>query len=173
MVTVARNLAIFLWVGLFASNAFSIAEGEAFPKIKIQGLNSDQLSLETLQGKVTILNFWATWCEACKVELVEMQSEFQELLREKDFQFAFVSLDKDPEKATAWVQGHLKDADAFMKHLFKDPSFEAADELGIDSFPMTLVIDTNGKVVKIQRGFKPGEGSTQELAQIARQLLKD
>jgi thiol-disulfide isomerase/thioredoxin len=152
--------------------AFSIAEGDHFPDVKIASLGDNAFDRNKLAGKVTIINFWATWCEACKIELVEMQDEFAELMLNPNFQFVFVSLDKDVEKAKAWVQGHMKQADQYLKYLLQDPIFAAADELGVDAFPMTLVIDQTGKVVKIQRGFKEGENSTKELAKMAGALLK-
>jgi hypothetical protein len=50
-----------------------------------------------------------------------------------------------------------------VEHLFYDDSFKLADSLGVDSFPMTLVVDASGKVIKKQSGFKEGSGSTEAL----------
>ncbi len=95
-----------------------------------------KLDEASLSGKVNVVNFWATWCEACKVELVEMEEEFSSLIKEnKDFQFSFVSLDKDPKKAEAWVKKNLKNPELFLKYLFKDPEFKSAEKLEIESFP--------------------------------------
>jgi thiol-disulfide isomerase/thioredoxin len=121
---------------------------------------------------VTVVNFWATWCAACKVELVEMEQQLRPLLGEKDFQAAFVSLDKEPAKAAEWFQGNLKEPAPFLKRLFVDPRFEAADKLSVDAFPMTLVIGRDGKIAHLQRGFKEGQGSTEAIAKIAGELLK-
>ena len=50
----------------------------------------------------------------------------------------------------------------------KRNSFKLADALGIESFPMTLVVDASGKVLKIQDGFKEGSGSTEALFEALR-----
>ena len=164
---------VLAWVCVgWPIGANAVVEGQKFPDVRIAGMTKGQIAPKTLVGKVTIINFWATWCEACKVELKEMQADFAELLKDPRFQFAFVSLDKDPQKAVTWVENNLKDPKVYLSYLFKDPEFQVADELDIDSFPMTLVIDATGKVVKIQRGFKEGEGSTKALASLAGSLLK-
>jgi thiol-disulfide isomerase/thioredoxin len=159
---------------LNASLARAVVDGDALPKLAIkgyQGAGGGELNNASLPGKITLINFWATWCAACKVELVEMEDQLKPLLGESDFQVAFVSLDKEPEKAAAWFLGNLKDPDTFLKRLYLDSKFETADELKVDSFPMTLIIGRDGKVARVQRGFKEGEKSTEELVRFAGKLL--
>jgi thiol-disulfide isomerase/thioredoxin len=152
--------------------AFGIEKGTQFPPIQIKHHQSGAIDPTTLKEKVTIINFWATWCEACKVELVEFEDYLRPYLNEDAFQVAFVSLDKEPAKAVEWFQSNMKEPDTYMKHLYVDPSFAAADVLAVDSFPMTLVIGKDGKVVYVQKGFKEGEGTTEKLIKVAADLLK-
>jgi thiol-disulfide isomerase/thioredoxin len=159
------------WLGV-AQAATAVDVGQALTGLSVKGYKSGELTPEALQGKVTVVNFWATWCAACKVELVEMEELLKPHLGEPDFQAAFVSLDKDPAKAAEWFQSHLKQPEPFLARLFVDPKFETADKLSVDAFPMTLVIGRDGKVVHLQRGFKEGQGSTQELAKLTAELLK-
>lgn len=153
------------------AKAVTVGESIAGTVIKKHEKGPD-LSDTTLKGKITVVNFWATWCAACKVELVEMEDHLKTLFGEKDFQIAFVSLDKEPEKAADWMRSNLKTPDQFLTRLYDDPKFEVADKLTIDSFPMTLVIGRDGKVAHIQRGFKEGEGSTEALAKLTQSLLR-
>lgn len=156
-----------------AQRALAIAENEAFPSsLTIKAYKTGVLDRQMLAGKVTVINFWATWCESCKVELVEMEEKFQSLLENKDFQLAFVSLDKDPDKAGGWLSGHLKKPDTFLNLLYKDPDFAAAETLGIDAFPMTLVISKDGVVRYIQKGFEEGTQSTEKIIDFAKKLLQ-
>ena len=152
--------------------AHAIDVGDDFPKVKIAAYqNGGDISFEGLKGKVTIINFWATWCEACKVELKEMQTAFPALLKHADARVAYVTLDKEPAKAEDWVKAELNNARDFMSQLYKDPAFSAADVIKVDAFPMTLVIGKDAKVKHIQRGFKEGEGSTAKLVDQAKALL--
>jgi len=153
--------------------AFAIAENEAFPtSLAIKAYKSGVLDHTKLSGKVTVINFWATWCESCKVEIVEMEEKFQPLLENKDFQLAFVSLDKDPDKAGGWLSGHVKKPEIFLNFLYKDPEFAAAETLGIDAFPMTLVISKDGVVRYVQKGYEEGSRSTEKIIDFTKKLLQ-
>jgi peroxiredoxin len=153
-----------------AGSALAISEGELLPKVNIKA--QDGTTDLEFKGKVTLLNFWATWCQACKVELKEMSTEFASLHARKDVGIHYISLDKEPQKAKAYLEETFgKDSD-MVKHLGLDSSFAAADSLSIDSFPMTVILDKNGKVVKVQRGFKEGEASTKNLAKSVETLLQ-
>lgn len=151
-----------------ATAGLAINEGDLMPAVSIK--SSDTTTDVDWKGKVTILNFWATWCDACKVELKEMSKEFAPLYERSDVVVRYVSLDKDPTKAKSYLEEEFGKSGAVTSRIAYDSNFEAADKLGIDSFPMTLVLDKNSKVVKIQRGFKPGEASTAELLKVAQGL---
>ena len=152
------GLAIFM-SGSWASTAFAVKVGDMLPKITIkdQAGNAQQ----PWTGKTTLINFWATWCDACKVELREMEKELSKVA--KTSQVVFVSLDKDPVKAQDWMAAEFKGSSEMSKNLFHDGAFAMAEALGIESFPMTLIVDETGKVIKIQDGFKDGQGSTSVL----------
>ena len=167
-----RVLVLGLALSFSSVAAFGVTTGTEWPAPAIKNYKEGTLAKDSLKGKVTIVNFWATWCAACKVELVEMEDIFRPLRAEANFQTAFVSLDKDPKKAAEWLESHMKEPQEVMKSLYVDPAFEAAETLSVDSFPMTFVIDQQGKVVHVQRGFEEGEGSTEQIAAIAQKLLK-
>ena len=161
--------AFLAWSGA----AHAVEVGEALPEVALKAESGTQtLSNSAMSGKVTLINFWATWCAACKVELIEMEEQLKPYLTDKDFQVAFVSLDKDPAKASEWFQANLKEPDLFLKHLYSDAAFEAADALKVDSFPMTLIIGKDGKIAHMQKGFKEGEDSTAKLVKVSSSLLK-
>lgn len=158
---------------LWGSTAHAVEVGGILPDVSIaKHETGGALTNASLQGKVTVINFWATWCAACKVELIEMEDQLKPYLTNDEFQVAFVSLDKDPAKAAEWFQANLKNPALFMKHLYSDAQFEAADKLKVDSFPMTIVIGKDGKIEHVQRGFKEGEDSTARLVRLSSDLLK-
>lgn len=126
-----------------------------------------------LKGHVTLVNFWATWCAACKVELAEMAKAFAPLVGDQRLTLAFVSLDKDPADSRRFLAGGMTDPQGVVAtHLYADPQFALADKLGVDAFPFTLVIGADGKVLKIQRGYEEGSGSVDGLAQLIQTQLK-
>ena len=90
----------------------------------------------------------------------------------KDFQAAFVSLDKEPAKAAAWLVHELRGGEELARRMFVDAEFVAADRLRLDAFPTTLVVGRDGRVVHVQRGFKPGVASTQRTVKMVTELLR-
>ncbi len=161
--------AMLMGMGLcWSASVFAVAEGEMMPAVEIK--SADGKTNLNWKGKTTVLNFWATWCEACKVELKEMNADFTKLHARSDAVVGYVSLDKEPEKAKAYLEEVFGKEGPVTKRIAHDSTFAAADKLGVDSFPMTLVIDKTGKIVKIQRGFKEGEGSTKNILKTTESL---
>lgn len=147
------------------TKVLAVTEGDAMPSVDIT--SRDGKTKLDWKGKVAVINFWATWCDACKVELKEMNQDFAPLYSRPDVVVGYVSLDKEPAKAREYLMSAFGADANVTKNLAHDETFKAADTLGVDSFPMTLVVDKNGKIVKIQRGFKDGEGSTQAMLKLA------
>lgn len=153
-----RWLALAIGI-VFSTPAFAVKVGDVLPRLAVEDNNGKVT--QPWAGKQTLINFWATWCDACKIELKEMESEVVKLNPNR--QVVFVSLDKEPKKAKEYFSKEFKPTSPMLSSLFYDSKFEMADALGVSSFPMTLIVDENGKVLKIQDGFKPGSGSTEAL----------
>jgi thiol-disulfide isomerase/thioredoxin len=164
--------AMVLPLMLAASVASAIEVGQILPPdLKIEAVQSGAIQRETIEGKVTILNFWATWCAACKVEIKEMEAEFANLMKNERFQLAFVSLDKDPNMAVQWFKENTQQPAGMLERLYKDPEFSAAERLSVDSFPMTVVVGPDGKVLHIQKGFEEGKGLTEKMVKLSEAVL--
>lgn len=163
-----KVLSTFAWslflVGAWSTSALAVKVGDVLPKIMVKDPSGKEQ--EPWAGKVSLINFWATWCDACKVELKEMASEINKVSAAE--RVVFVSLDKEATKAKDWMKAEFKSAPAMSENLYHDDGFKLADALGVESFPMTLVVDANGKVLKIQDGFKEGSGSTEALFEALR-----
>ena len=152
------GLAVLL-TGVWGSTALAVKIGDVLPKISINDHNGK--AQQPWVGKASLINFWATWCDACKVELREMEKELAKV--SPNNKVIFVSLDKDAGKAKDWMAAEFKGSASMSESLFHDATFTLADALGIESFPMTIIVDAAGKVIKIQDGFKDGQGSTAKL----------
>jgi len=162
-----RVLLLVATIG-FAMPAYAVKVGDVLPKVAVQ--DEAGKTVQPWAGKQTLINFWATWCDACKVELKEMEAEVKKL--PSDRQVVFVSLDKEPKKAQEYFSKEFKSPSPMLSSLYYDASFSMADTLGVESFPMTLVVDGSGKVIKVQDGFKPGTGSTEALFEALKKPAK-
>jgi thiol-disulfide isomerase/thioredoxin len=81
-----------------AGSAASVAQrgivkpGEPAPNFQLRDMNGRIVSLSELRGKVVLLNFWATWCGPCRVEMPAMERLYRTYDR-KDFEILAVSTD--------------------------------------------------------------------------------
>jgi len=69
-----KSLALTLCVALAATPAMAAKVGEPAPPFTVTTFDGEQVTLESLRGKVVVLNYWATWCGPCRVELPEMDT---------------------------------------------------------------------------------------------------
>lgn len=104
--------------------------------------------LSDYRGKVVMVNFWATWCAPCKIE-IPWFVEFQSKYRGADFAVLGISMDED-----GWdsVRPYMKD------HNFDYPIVIGDDAVGklfgqIDDLPTTFLIDRDGQIVKKHVGL--------------------
>ena len=143
--------------------AAETAEGMTIKDFRQPGLDGTELSLmsEVSKNKITIIDFWASWCGPCRQEMpfmLEMYGKYQD----KGLGIIGISLDEDSDAWKAatqqlnipWVQmSDLKGWDnAIAKHF------------NVNSIPHTVVVDQNGKILKRGlRGEKLEEFVTNQL----------
>ena len=145
------------------------AAGEGFPVIETTHLASGKKVPVAKSGMVTMVNLWATWCDACKVEIAEMEKTLLPLTGANGVRpdLKFVSLDKEPSKATEWFSKNTFAKEAMTANLYSDPAFELADKLEADSFPMTVLIGKDGKILHVEKGYKGGAEGEAQVKKIA------
>jgi len=102
---------------------------------------------------ISVMNFWATWCNACKLELKEFDKEFTG----KKVNLILVNLDSDSAVGEKWLKDNYRGDYIFIA----DPTYKMAEEMKITSFPTTFIVDGAGQVLYTQKGFD--EKSTAKL----------
>ena len=117
----------------------------ASQKLAVTNAALKPITLET--KKVTLVNYWATWCAACKVELVEF-NHFDKYKSKVDFWF--ISLDSDTAKPKAEFGGL---APNFSDSLYYDSKMSTPDVFDLTGFPATIIMDSKGKVLHKFMGY--------------------
>ena len=118
--------------------------GSIAPDFIAPSPNGKSISLKESLGKVTIIDFWASWCAPCRAENPANVAMYNEL-HAKGLNIIGVSLDKDAAK---WKEAIAKDKLTWnqISNLkeFDDP---IALTYNIKQIPSTLVLDASGKIV--------------------------
>jgi thiol-disulfide isomerase/thioredoxin len=134
------------------AKADSSNNGEAAPDITLKDLDGKDVSLAQFKGKVVLVNFWATWCEPCRVEipwLIEMQQKYGA----KGFTVLGVAMDDEGRSVVApFVQKERFDVNGTksqMNYPIVIGNDAAADKFGgLFGYPTSVLISPNGKQIK-------------------------
>lgn len=132
-----------------------ISLGETTPEVAFTTIDGRAVRLGDLRGQVVLLNFFATWCGPCKMELPELQHIWNEYRGRDDFEMFVIGREESAETVRAF-----KDEHGFTFPMASDPDREAYSHFATKSIPRTYVISQDGKIVYEVTGYYPDEIST-------------
>jgi thiol-disulfide isomerase/thioredoxin len=119
------------------------------PEFSLPDLSDKQHSIKAWQGKILVINFWATWCPPCLKEMPEfeaMQNEFSD----KGLQFIGIALD-DADPVKEFIASKKITYPILMG---EDQGTKLAHDLGniVNTVPFTVIVNKKGFVVKSHMG---------------------
>ncbi len=128
-------------------------------------MSGDQRNVSEWQGKILVINFWATWCPPCRKEIPEFVA-LQEQYGDKGLQFVGIAIeDREP------VSEYLNTIKINYPILIGgDKGIALAQQLGniINAVPFTIVVNPQGQVIHRQ----PGEFSREKVLEIISPLMR-
>lgn len=118
--------------------------GDPFPALEMVTLGGDPLTTADLKGKTVLIEFWATWCGPCVIEIPHLVKASEALSNRKDFQILSISLDFDQDDKR--VRKFVKDKKMNWTHVVgkKGGAEGAADLCGVSGIPATFLIGPDG-----------------------------
>lgn len=142
----------------------AISSGDA-PDFTLRTARGGNLRLQEQRGRVVMVNFWATWCGPCRQEMPHL-NRLYEKYRNSGFVLLGVNVDEDAGKAIG-----LADKLGLSFPVLLDAEKKVSRLYDLSDMPSTLVIDRNGRVRYLHRGYRVGYEQTYD-RQI-RELLKE
>ncbi|UCE63013.1 MAG: TlpA family protein disulfide reductase [Nitrospirota bacterium] len=140
--------------------------GSVSPAFQLLDLKGNQISLSDYNGKVVLLNFWATWCAPCRVEMPAMESLYQDLHKEG---FEVLAISIDPQGMV--VTRPFQEAMGLTFTILHDSDFRVGAAYGARTLPMTYLIDRKG-IIR-QRIFGARDWNGMDARQLIRSLLQN
>ena len=148
-----------------AAERHAVRVGDEAPNFRLRDLDGNLTSLSQFRGKVVLLNFWATWCGPCRVEMPAMEQLYRNFSR-REFQILAVSTDPQGVAVTRPFQQKI----GLTFPILHDTDMEVGVTYGARSLPMTLMVDRQG-VVR-QKIFGARDWDSPEARELIQMLIK-
>ena len=113
----------------------------------LKNLEGDEVSLSQFRGKYLLINFWATWCGPCKVEMPSLEKLYRQF-KSDNFDMIGISNDMFGERV---VRPYIKATNLTFPVLL-DQRMIVSRRYGIVSLPTTILIDPKGIIIGVLQG---------------------
>ncbi len=160
--TIIQTMALVAILGVVLFFGLSLLKKEAAPAVTFKTLSGEQLTTESLRGKVVLVNFWATSCSTCIAEMPQMVETYNKY-REKGLEFVAVAMSYDPPN---YVQNYSETRQLPFKVALDTDGANAKAFGNVQLTPTTFVIDKDGNILKRFVGI-PESASFQQLIEKA------
>ena len=150
---------------LLGQNA-QAAEGQGMaPDFTLKSQNGSNVKLSELRGQVVMVNFWASWCGPCRQEMPLLEELYQ---RYQGMGFSILGVNVEEDSAAA--KKMLRDVSVSFPILF-DTKNEASRAYDVSAMPSTFMVDRDGKLRYLHKGYVPGVEN--EYQQEIRALIRE
>ena len=119
-----------------------IEPGEKAPLFRLDKAGGGQITSADIAGKVTLINFWATWCAPCVREMPHLDTAYEKY-RARDFLIIGVNYQQDEKRVLGFLN---KIPVSFPMAL--DTTGEFSRMFGVNALPVSVLIDQEGSIVK-------------------------
>jgi peroxiredoxin len=125
-----------------------VASRHEAPDFTLRGMDGTPVTLANYKGKVVLVNFWATWCGPCKIEIPWFE-EFQRTYKDRGFTVLGLSMDEDGWDAVKPYAERRK---------INYPTVLVTERIrqmygGVESLPTTFIVDKQGRIAATHVGL--------------------
>jgi len=137
--------------------------GKQAPEINLKLLSGGEFKLDEKQGRIVIVDFWASWCGPCRRTLPQVHAVAGEF-RERGVELITVNLEESPKQISEALEKMKLEMPVAL-----DTTGKVGGKYGITSIPSTVIVDRNGKIDRLFVGGS--EEFDEELRKCLNELL--
>ena len=149
---IIRKFLAGLAVTVLATSSLAASDlaGKPAPDFALKSSTGANLRLSEYRGDVVMINFWATWCGPCRQEM-PLLDQLYSRYRRVGFSLLGVNIDDDSSRAMDMIH----ELGVSFPVLF-DARKEVSKLYNVDAMPVTVLVDREGNVRHVHKGYKPG-----------------
>ncbi len=138
------------------SSAFLSAQNKILPSVTLADVDGNKVDISQLtkDGKIIIMDFWATWCVPCKKELTNIMDVYADW--QKNYNVELIAVSIDDSRNTTKVKPTM-DGFSWPYRVLLDPNQDLKRMLGFQNVPYILIADKDGNIVYQHTGYVEGD----------------
>ena len=136
----------FTWIPLWKKA--TQLKGTDVSEVQVEDENGQAVQLSQLKGKILIVNFWASWCIPCRLEIPLLNAIYPHLLEKNK---KLIGVNQSESQKTIEI---FREKTEISFPVYRDKG-ELSRMLNIQVIPAIAVIDEDGKLMRITYGFRP------------------
>jgi|RifOxyC2_1024027.scaffolds.fasta_scaffold01125_2 peroxiredoxin len=148
---------------------FSQGGTQTIPSVDLKTMDGKTINSSTFSnnGKPMVINFWATWCKPCVLELSNMAEIYDTWAKETGVKVIAISIDdtRSMARVAPFVNGK-----AWEYEVYIDPNSDFKRAMNVPNVPHTFLIDGSGKIVWQHTSY--ADGDENELYEMIKKLAK-
>ncbi len=146
--SILSQIPAFEQSGQIGSTAGRLLEvGDVPDNFVLPDLDGNNYELNKLRGRPVLINFWATWCAPCRVEMPELQSAFE---RHQDDGLVILAIDYG--ESPDMIRSFFYDEMGLTFTPLLDEKGEVSEQFGVFNLPSTFFISPKGVITAVHRG---------------------
>jgi len=132
------------------------------PNFNLKDASGKDFKLADLKGKVVLVNFWATWCEGCQVE-IPWFVEFQKEYADRGLVVVGIAMDDDWKSVKPWIE------EKKVNYPIVIGNQELGKQYGLIGMPLTALVDREGRIVDVHNGIVDKTATEQRIKDLLQQ----
>jgi peroxiredoxin len=147
---ISKRILTVVALMLIAMQANAISESAPAPDFTLKSNSGKNIKLSELRGQVVMINFWASWCGPCRQEMPILNQLYK---RYEPMGFTLLGVNVEEDSAAA--NKVLREIPVDFPVLY-DNKNQVSETYQVRAMPSTILIDRDGKVRYLHKGYKPG-----------------